>query len=267
MTPCCEAKAIHTKGFRTGAFAAKLRWILFARLRQSAALFVGLLHLTLVTPAETPSSTAVIFHPAFANSFAPSVASASILGSFIQQYGASQFPSNPVEPLLITSVSFRLDESRTSANIPVEGIRIAMATAQYSLFEMVDDPGSNLGGDYVSVYQAQNIRLIAEGSPDVNQFGFHFSFERPFVYNPGAGDLVMHLVARTGGSVPWDMGDASPLATRHIPGLVSASVLPGGLVTKFEYTVVPEPAPAYLLWFGIGLIALVQKWRLRHESV
>jgi hypothetical protein len=86
----------------------------------------------------------------------------------------------------------------------------------------------------------------------------------PFTYDPAAGNLLLDIIVSPGGQ----NGTAGFAANMYEPGVFSRyhdfglTTISAGLVTQFDYAVVPEPSMAGLLVIGVAA-AVLRKHRNR----
>jgi hypothetical protein len=93
----------------------------------------------------------------------------------------------------------------------------------------------------------------------------------PFSYSPANGNLLLDIVVSPGGIDANSGFGAHYLSNQNAPGIFtryqnfgSTASRPGwGLVTEFEYAVVPEPSVASLLCIALVLAGCFRSWYRR----
>jgi len=184
-----------------------------------------------------------------------------------QVYSASQFPSGPIK---ITGIAFRPDGSVTDPNLT-----IIFSTVQMDLSTTAGTPGTlsatfadNVGPDNKTVFNSFVFMNAPVTGPAGGPKDFTVAFSlTPFIYNPGAGNLLLDVRAfESGGgiSAPFD-AEANSAFTSHVDaasiGATTGDPFPTGLVTQFQFTAVPEPSTLLLVSLGAMLLAFAVRSR------
>lgn len=201
----------------------------------AAALAVGL-------AAPVTAAPIVVGAPANAGvgtSF-PFGSSSSTWGGIYQQiYSADAFTrGGRVNSLTFFTGAFA---NAPSATLPTGTFNISLSTTSAQVSLLAQNPASNLGADNTLVYSG--------ALPALSGGQLQLSLPTSFIYNPGAGNLLLDVRsanAATANPVFFDFGDLDINTSR----LYGANGLRDdrGLVTAFE---VPEPASLMLLGAGV----------------
>lgn len=179
---------------------------------------------------------------------------------FQQVYGASQFPSGGY----ITQLAFRIDGANASeVEMFFGGTTLTLSTTPILPDFLNAVFANNLGPDALTVRTGgASFSGLPPAPGTTAAFNAVFSFQQPFFYNPGQGNLLVDLVGA--GGQPFFPGamDAESLAGDSVSWVYSlngssssgtASTL--GLVTRFTMNAVPEPST--LVLFVVGVAALL----------
>ena len=183
--------------------------------------------------------------------------------NFQQIYAGNQFGSLPQDAVLITAVSFRLDEGGLggppSLDVVVPTLDIWLSTSARTPGTMAVSYSSNVGPDASRVFSGTNVRVTGTWVGGVNPFDVTVSFQNPFLYNRTAGSLMM-LLSTTGPGGVIINGHDIDFVGDEAPGTAFVNpvgiVYEGGLVTQFRYAPVPEPRCLALLLPGLAFLAL-----------
>jgi len=192
--------------------------------------------------------------------------------SFLQVYSSSQF-APLLDGGLINAVSFRADESlggRFDVNFSHFTVQIATYPYPFSFLDQIS--GISQSGlptaifpDAATAFSADNVRLSGRSSTSAvvpAPFDIRIPFDKPFHYDPAAGDLIILFL--TGNAMVGP--GAGALADFHLPTLPG---FPGiasndgeksqnmGYVLQFGAQAVPEPGFNCLFAFGLVTILLV----------
>lgn len=261
------------------------------RLLPALALLLGLAWVA------APARAAVIVSPPGANTagngqgVAPFASVGDTNGNRYQQiYSANFF--NTVGPLQqISEVAFRPKQGALGAFIG-NSLTISNLTVRLSTTTRTPDtnfptglnanldlnPGANAQTVFSGPITFTTDRLF--GDTDVEDFDFRIVFQNPFLYQPGAGNLLLEVIIPAGATVqsngraftqldsftdafPSMDGTASAFDSNLTDGQPVGSNSTTGVVTQFVTTAVPEPATVVL--FGAAVVAagvaLRRRWR------
>lgn len=134
------------------------------------------------------------------------------------------------------------------------------------------DLATNVGADALTVFSGP-LTLTTDrrfGDPDVEDFDFLITFQTPFIYRPGTGNLLLEVTIPAGATVrsngtnftqldgftdafPSRDGTASATDANLLDGLTVGSNSTTGAVTQFNVTAIPEPGTLTLA--GTGVVA------------
>jgi hypothetical protein len=176
---------------------------------------------------------------------------------FQQVYSASQFPSGGY----INQIAFRLDGSATNVATMLFGnTTLILSMTSRSPDGLSSVFADNRSPDAVTVRSGGDTFGGNPPSPgSISAFDTVFTFDTPFFYNPGQGNLLIELAGSAGhvfapgamdaestigDSVSWVMAQSAFVSSG------TASTL--GLITQFEMTPVPEPSAIVLVLIGLG---------------
>ncbi len=179
----------------------------------------------------------------------------SVSQRYQQVYGGSAFGSSP---LTLTAVRFFGDESFPSAIVGATySLRLSTTSRAVGALDASFD--SNLGADNTVVYAA-----AVATTPLSAGAAFQFTFVTPFVFDPGAGNLLLDVTSTDLAVQPGARfldATGNPLTSRMAESGGGAF----GLRTQFVATsTVPEPATWMLL--GTGLLAVGGCTRRRRRA-
>jgi hypothetical protein len=179
-------------------------------------------------------------------------------GSLLQElFRGSYLETTWRTPILITGIAFRAKGVGPSYSAVVPRVEIRLSTSTYDPANMSLFYAVNKGADETTVYLHDNVALFAPSGSSPNPFDLKFAFDRPFVYDPKQGNLLMFFkTAQPSPSVGTRLIDSHFVQGSEI-GYVGNSgpfsdnqVAPYSLVTQFTWTAIPEPSTWHL--FGIG---------------
>jgi hypothetical protein len=177
---------------------------------------------------------------------------------FRSTYLASQWQT-PVE---ITGMAFRVAAgSARSLQVTIPRVEIRFSTSSRTPENMSTIYVVNKGPNETTVFLHDNVSLSGATGQSVNPFDIRLSFDRPFVYDPVAGNLLMSITL-TGGFLGGAQIDAQ--------GYTSLAASPAGYVTphtgdqvgalaevtEFSFVPIPEPPVSYLFVAGSFLIIM-----------
>jgi hypothetical protein len=183
----------------------------------------------------------------FGGGFAPAAAT-----RYQQAYAASDFSSIGA-PILINSVDFM--NGRGTLAPSTYSIYFSTITAGIDTLSDVNFD-SNRGADNTLF---ATLTLAGTAPPTLTFSGI------PFNYNPSHGNLLLDIVVSPGGLASSGFG-ANYLASNNAVGVFSRyhnfgiSTTGWGLVTQFDYQVVPEPSAIALLFLALTLAGTFRKW-------
>jgi len=170
-----------------------------------------------------------------------------------QAYAANDF-STAGGLMLITSVDFLNGKGTLAPS--TYSLYFSTITADIDTLSNVDFD-SNRGADNTLF---ATLTLAGMAPPTLTFSG------APFLYNPAHGNLLLDIVVSPGG-VDTNAGfDANYLASDHAVGIFSryhnfgTGNMGYGLVTQFDYQVVPEPSLTALICLALVLAGTFRRW-------
>ena len=179
-----------------------------------------------------------------------------------QLYRAEAFPG----PILITGIDFRLDAQDDPFSSTLPSLQIDLATALRTSLSTTF--ANNVGPDDTTVFAKEELALSSAGTGPANgpkDFDIHIQFTTSFFYDPSKGSLLLDVRNFGGGSSA--QFDAVNSVADSVSRVVSFNVddTSGisdsiGLVTRFDFEAVPEPATGAIA--GLALVAMFAR-RLR----
>ena len=197
-----------------------------------------------------------------ANSFPypkhPNVGNAQYHGRFQELHSASIFEAHGPGPFEITSLAWRPDRS---VNEPYSvDWPISMRLSTTTVGDLSRTFANNVGpGGLVEVYSGI-VELATDGTPRSeglpHDFDYLYEFDRPFLYDPQQGDLLLDVVFNEPHPAPWVWADAVENSGQYVEvirpptALVATSDGTALFVTQFTISTVPEPTTAPLLIVG-----------------
>jgi hypothetical protein len=180
-----------------------------------------------------------------------------------------------VGPHLITAITFRPDASGSAFSSTLPNVQINLSTTSAAVDALSTTFAANVGGNDTVVYSgALPLSSSAIGGPPRN-FDITITLTTPFLYNPGAGNLLLDVRNFSAGSTTQfdaenTVGDAVSRIYTTSSGVGSATADGSdtvGLVTQFTFTVgVPEPSTFLLLGSTIVTSAVYLRFRRKNKS-
>ena len=163
-----------------------------------------------------------------------------------QVYDASQFSSVGTNGGYITDLIFRADGgSKRTGNI-ITNVQINLSTTSKSPDGLSSVFSDNVGDDETIVYGPKALTFAGGGGGRQEPLDMFMSLDKPFYYNPSAGNLLLDVRNNTGGMFdPFSQDhslDASVVLGDSISVVYGTSVTnasgtadTGGLVTGFQF--------------------------------
>jgi len=188
---------------------------------------------------------------------------------FIQTvYAAENFSTADGDILAISGLLFRWDDGPTRSPALFYDLTIGLGTFPKPLDRLdISYYTANRGADYQTVLRIQYPSLIPTPSLAPVDFGFGFTFAKPFQYDRRAGHLLFEFSMLKeiqyepfpGG--PWLdlLNDIDTQSAYSAVDLRNPSA--GGLPVRFLYTVVPEPSACALLILGTLALSILARLR------
>lgn len=182
-----------------------------------------------------------------------------------QVYGAAEFPTGS---LLLTGVWFRPDIGNAGSafgptNIP--NVTIQLSTTSMAVDGLSTTFSDNIGADVTTVHSGTLTLSSADTGPGPRDFDIFIPFGAPFVYNPASGNLLMDV--RNPSNVITTQLDAH-VGADSVSRLIALDVSSAtgstdslGLITKFQFRQVPEPAALSLLAVAAMALAVGRRRR------
>ena len=179
-------------------------------------------------------------------------------GRFQELHSASTFEAQGPGPFEITSLAWRPDRSVNEPYTVDWPISIRLTTT--TVGDLSRTFANNVGpGGLVEVYSGV-VELATDGMPRSeslpHDFDYLFEFDRPFLYDPQQGDLLLDLVFNEPHPAPWVWADGVDNSGQYVEvirpptALVATTDGTALFVTQFTMNAVPEPTTAPLLIVG-----------------
>jgi hypothetical protein len=190
-------------------------------------------------------------------------------GTFQELFRASYLATQWQTPVALTEVAFRVSEGvPLSLQATVPRLEIRFSTSSRSPENMSLFYSANRGVDETTVFLHDNVPLSGTAGQPINPFDIRVTFDRPFVYDPKIGNLLMYMNASgiSGRGVQVDAQGYASLGASPA-GYVGTTfgqnqIAPFVLVTQFSFVAVPEPSASELaLIAAIAIITVIKrKW-------
>ena len=213
-------------------------------------------------------------------------------GTRYQQIYSSSFFAGVGPQQLITDVAFRPKQgafgSFIGSSLTISNLIVQLSTTARNADTdfpngLNADLATNPGPDATTVFSGP-ITLTTDrvfSDRDVEDFDFLITFQTPFFYQPGLGNLLLDVIIPAGARVssngnnfpqldrftdafPSRDGTASATDANLLDGLTVGSNSTTGVVTRFSVTAVPEPAT--LAVFGGVALAGALGYRRRVKA-
>ena len=200
---------------------------------------------------------------------------------FQQVYGRGQFLSSGISgPVLISQFAMRAFPDTGPASITPTSVDIYASTTWSAPNNASGNTlitgtfATNLGPDNSLVFSGP-LALSSPGcaGPSACPFDMVVTFDSPFLYNPTQGFLLLdfHFFGFSGDgfvdhrNFPFPPG--GPIAS--VDGLLgdpTGEVFTEGVITRFTYEAVPEPASGMLLLAGLGTLLALRRRAVRNKA-
>ena len=178
----------------------------------------------------------------------------------------------------ISEIAFRTDATPTTQQwLNQLSFSIHLSTSANPVGSLSTTFADNVGADDTLVFTSPAAALYGgtnAGGPAPNAFDLVLTLDTPFAYVPGSGDLLLEVLMDTNTKLLPASGISYLDAVESTTGLFDVGVqrvwnsggdvnatdgstdLHGyGLVTRFTYTVVPEPGTGLLVIAGLFALA------------
>jgi hypothetical protein len=110
-----------------------------------------------------------------------------------QVYAGTEFREIRVESILITAISFRLDDATSSIDGTVSRLRFRMSEFSGSLRDLRNGGMTENVPNATPVLDSTNFPLFASIPNSGTDFGMYIPFNIPFLYHPKRGQLIFEL--------------------------------------------------------------------------
>lgn len=155
-------------------------------------------------------------------------------------------------PVMISSISFRMDEDMPDISAVIPGVRLTLGTTSQTIEAFLSFPGSQMRNSQ-TVLSGSTLNISHVDDPQrLNPFSIRLTFDAPYFYNPDDGNLLLRLShdrpdfgVYTLIDEHWFPND-DPQAAGALyfdTGTRNRSVI----ISEIGWTAVPEPATATLL--------------------
>lgn len=188
-----------------------------------------------------------------------------------QVYGRDGFPFGipPDSGFLIHVIYFRTDES----SVPISG-SASFSDVEFRFSTTSREPdglstlfSENIGPDETTVFGRGSLNLNwSQGS-----FVTGIPLDRPFLYNPAAGNLLLDMRNYGAGDIPSldafaVFGDSVSIVGNEEVNSPVGDAFTHGLATLFWVDIVPIPEPSTTALLFLVLVTLGWKFRRFHKS-
>jgi hypothetical protein len=188
---------------------------------------------------------------------------------FQQVFDASQFAIPPGSSGRINSISFRIDGAATSnMTLYFGGSSWTLSTTPRSPDSLSPVFADNRGPNAVTASTGAfsfGGHPPSPGMPGVFQDPT-VEMENPFYYIPSQGNLLLEVIAGSGraffpGALDGhaELGDSISWVFANASGPTMGTADTFGLVTRFDITIIPEPAAWFLGMTGLMLLAVFRR--------
>ena len=188
-----------------------------------------------------------------------------VSSTFQQVYDASSFPVAPM--IRIDGMAFRFDGGSGQTFIGLWGFSVHLSTTPRSPDSLSPHYSDNADMGSVGVAGGY-LGIFAPSSSGVRSFSqVEITFETPFFFDPSRGNLSVYTVTSPG---PTDLVLDAQLAVGDSVGRVfgdistTGTVDTLGLVTRFDITLIPEPAIVRLSIIG-AFLSLAGRCMRKHQ--
>lgn len=170
-----------------------------------------------------------------------------------QTYMSSEFSAASGNVIQIDEIRFRIDESTalgSAFSTVVPGLNIFMSTTTRTFDSASAAFSQNGDGNLFQVLPSTDFPLSGSRS-SATSFDVVIPLPNKFDYDRSAGNLLVDIRVPQGSGLPFlDQQIGVQGATFGIGGSIAApngTKTMQGLITRFEYSVVPEPKPIFLM--------------------
>lgn len=186
------------------------------------------------------------------------------ISRYQQIYDAAQF-STLTGPQLITQIAFRPDSSQAAAfSHTIPSIQFDLSTTGVAVSALSSNFAGNVGANDTVVYNGALTFTTTNtlGAGTAKQFDLIVNLTTPFLYNPGAGNLLLDIRNFSAGFTGFvdAASDSSASPQIRLNFVDNSTTTPTGLVQSagavtqftFQSASVPEPGSVALL-VGMGI--------------
>ena len=180
-----------------------------------------------------------------------------------QVYAHDAFP-DPGFPaaFLIHGIYFRVDENAGAFDETFPSVQVTLSTTSRGPDGLSTLFSENIGPDQTTVFGPGPLHLSGAGSG----FPVGFMFERTYLYDPSAGNLLVDIRNfGPGNASVLDafnvLGDSVSIVGNEEVNSPTGSRLTRGLATMFWVDIVPIPEPGAGALLLLGLLAVGWNWR------